>query len=221
MSAFRGVQQLARERVEERIEQILARPQFDFANDEGPSLLQRFVEWFVETLGDLFDFDPGVDPSAAADVLWNVLLALAVLALVLLIARWVWLRWHAAAARRAAAEAPAADVRRRVAELRAEAARARAAGDLRLALRLLLFALVVGLGERGDLRYREAWTNRELLERGRPRPAVDALLRPLVVELEAKEFGNEPTVSADVERLETLCARWLDGAPGARKGAAA
>ena len=54
----------------------------------------------------------------------------------------------------------------RVLALRAAARTARAEGDVRLALRQLFLALFLGLGERGDLRYHDAWTNRELLRRG-------------------------------------------------------
>ena len=74
---------------------------------------------------------------------------------------------------------------------------------------LLAFALVVGLGRRGNLEYRDAWTNRELLARGRPSTEVATLLSPLVDELDRKMFGRDETTAADVERLETLCSRWL------------
>ena len=98
----------------------------------------------------------------------------------------------------------------RLRRLRAEAAAARAAGDLRLALRTNLFALVLGLGRTGDLVYRDAWTNRELLARGKPSKAVRALLEPLVRELEPKEFGSGDVLPSDVDRLEALVEEHLD-----------
>lgn len=79
------------------------------------------------------------------------------------------------------------------------------------ALRFYAWALVVGLSERGDLEYRDAWTNRELVERGRPRPEALRVLAPLVPELDAKSFGHEPALEADVERLERLCREHLGG----------
>ncbi|MSR61256.1 MAG: DUF4129 domain-containing protein [Planctomycetes bacterium] len=90
---------------------------------------------------------------------------------------------------------------------------ARDAGDLRLALRLFLQAVLVALGGRGDLELRPAWTNRELLARGKPSPAAQALLAPLVRELEPQEFGRAPVSAADVQRLEALLAEHLEGAP--------
>jgi hypothetical protein len=95
----------------------------------------------------------------------------------------------------------------RVARLRAEARAADARGEHVLALRLEFTALVCGLGERGDLEYRDAFTNRELLERGRPGREAEALLRPLVPELDAKSFGGEPASHADFLALSALCDR--------------
>ena len=96
-----------------------------------------------------------------------------------------------------------------------------ARGDSRLALRKLIFALVLGLGVRGDLRYRDSWTIRELLRRGRPSEEAQAVLVPLVSELEAKEFGRAETTEEDLDRLEALCDRHLGLAPGATGEAAA
>jgi len=84
-------------------------------------------------------------------------------------------------------------------------ARARAASnDPALAARLYLFALILGLGERGDLVYREAWTYRELLDQGGPKPRVEALLRPLVAELESVAFGGRAPSPDQLKRLEVL-----------------
>jgi len=96
-------------------------------------------------------------------------------------------------------------VRRRVFQLRADALAAEAAGDHALALRLFLFALVVGLGENGELEFRPAWTNRELIDRGRPKPAVERTLTALLDELDPKTFGSVPAEAADVHRMERVC----------------
>jgi hypothetical protein len=79
-------------------------------------------------------------------------------------------------------------------------------------MRLEFTALVVGLGQRGDLEYREAFTNRELLERGRPGAEAERMLRPLVPELDRKSFGGEPAAPGDVARIAALCDRWLGAA---------
>jgi hypothetical protein len=104
--------------------------------------------------------------------------------------------------------------RERLRELAAAARAAGARGDLRLALRGYLHALLLALGGRGDLELNAAWTNRELLRRGRPSRAARALLEPLVRELEPKEFGRAAVGAADVERLAALLAPHLAGAGG-------
>jgi hypothetical protein len=101
------------------------------------------------------------------------------------------------------------DLAARLGELRARARAARERGDLRLALRLLFQALLLALGGRGDLEVRPAWTNRELLRRGKPSPRSLALLEGLVRELEPKEFGRAAISSADLERLEGELAQHL------------
>ncbi|HZO10199.1 MAG TPA: DUF4129 domain-containing protein, partial [Myxococcota bacterium] len=90
---------------------------------------------------------------------------------------------------------------------------AAARGDRVAALRLLFRALVLGLSQRGELEYRDAWTNRELLERGAPPRDVAPVLAALVPRLDAQSFGHEPAVAEDVERLAALCDRFLGRVP--------
>lgn len=185
------------ERVRAELERVLGRAELH-PND----WLGRFASW----LGDLFSAT-GMSGTALAWIAGFVLVALAAVLFF-----WV-LRWRLARIAPRAAPAVLARLRtaERVAELRRRAGEARRAGDLRLALRLLFFALVVGLGERGDLRYRDAWTNRELLARGEPNERTRGLLGPLLDDLEAKDFGRVPATEGDVARLEDLCERWLGG----------
>jgi hypothetical protein len=103
----------------------------------------------------------------------------------------------------------------RIAELLARARAARGSGDLRLALRLYLLALLHAFGGSGDLEYRPTWTHRELLRRGRPSPAARALLEDLIRELEAKEFGRASIDGGDLDRLEALLERRREVLAGA------
>lgn len=194
------------------LEDVLARDEFD----QEPSLLQEFLEWLMERI------TPDADPGRTFDVAAQVFLWLAILMGVLLVLLVVRLWWISRAGRGDADDVDVqAQLRTRVERLRELAREARDQGDLGLALRYLVFCLVLGLGQRGNLTYRDAWTNRELLERGRPSKDVRALLGPLIDELEAKEFGREPTTAADVDRLEELCDRWLAALrPQDRLGAA-
>jgi hypothetical protein len=189
------------------VEEVLARPEFRSARAREPSVLSRFWDWLSDWLSSVF----GISPAGAGQlILWvgcALLLAAAVFVLLQL--------WRAMQSARASDGAtaldPHAERRLRVGELLERARAASAAGELALALRLYFSALVIGLGERGDLEYRDSWTNRELLERGRPAPAALSLLKPLVPGLDRKSFGHEPTSPADVEALESLCARLLRG----------
>lgn len=167
-----------------------------YENAGRESMLERFARWIAERLS----FSGGVDVgNVTVIVLWSLVGVLVVLGLVAFV-RWSLRRSRAEVEERKAGPTLAD----RLLALRREAADARARGDLRRALRLQLFALVLGLGARGELEYRDAWTNRELLRRGRPKADTLAFLASLVDELEAKEFGRAPITEEDVARLERL-----------------
>jgi len=178
----------------------------------GETVFDSIAEWFAEFLRDLLpagSIGPATLASLAQALVWIVLAAVVVLVL------WAVVR-SLGSARRADAEPAAADPEveraQRVAELRARARDADARGDHVLALRLEFTALVVGLGERGDLEYRDAYTNRELLERGKPGREAQAVLGPIVPELDRKSFGGEVATHADFARFAALCDRLLGGA---------
>jgi hypothetical protein len=175
--------------------------------------LDQGQRWLREFLASLFpDLAPsGAALSTLAQVLTWVLVVLAAAIVVVAVVRAIRARRRDAIEMRE--EAPRLETRaERVARLRAEAAAADARGDHVLALRLSFTALVCALGERGDLEYRDAFTNRELLERGRPGREAETILRPLVPELDAKSFGDERATHADYVRLAGLCDRFAGGA---------
>jgi len=196
-----AAQVASRERVAEAVDAVLSRGEFR----EEPRFFAELLEEFFGWLGELFDV-PVESVESGVQVLWIVLAVVAGAAL-------AWFAVSVArsrAARRAAgATAELAEVARRVAELRAEARRAQEAGELTRALRLYFFALVVGLGELGELEYDDAWTNRELLLRGEPDAEIARRLGPLVGELDAHSFGGRPTEPAEVERFAGLCEELL------------
>jgi len=200
--------QVAEERVTEVLDGVLSRAEF---NDE-PGVVARILEDFVEWLSEMFGGSgPDVDPSTIEAWAQGVWISLTVVAGALLL--WFWIKVLRSRGRRLAQARSALteEVAARVAELRAEAREAQAVGDLTRALRLYFFALVVGLGERGELDYNDAWTNRELLERGEPGERVVTLLRPLVGELDEHSFGRRPTGPAEVRRFAILCEELLGG----------
>ncbi len=187
------------------VQDVLARREFG----QGESMIEELVAWVAAR------FESG-GAIEAGQFLFALVVSLLVGVPLYLLARFV----AAGRLRHAGAEdgqdgAGGPTIAQRVRELRRQARAARERGERRVALRKLLFALVLGLGERGDLQYRDAWTNRELLRRGRPAPEVERFLAPLVVELEAKEFGREAATEADLDRLESICDRALGAAEGA------
>ena len=199
-SAERGVGGLSEDQIEAARAAVFERSEFA---PREPTPFERLFDWFLglfEQLG--FSGEP--PEGLAMAVLW---------ALLVILAGFLFL-----AMRRVARELPQSrqrelaeevSIRERVSELRGQAERARASGDQLLALRLYFFALVVGLGRKGDLEYRDAWTNRELLARGRPSAPVARELEPLVAELDHKLFGDGQTSEADLDRLAAMCDRWL------------
>lgn len=194
------------ERAREALDEVLARAEFADHEEALAGALSDFLEW----LGDLFgDVGGELDPAVVEGGLQLFLLVVSVLAgvlLVLYVASLVRSRRRARGRREGAASGALTE---RVGALRARAREAQAAGDLTRALRLYFFALVVGLGERGELAYDDAWTNRELLERGDPSAEVGRLLGPLVAELDAHSFGRRPTDPEEVRRFAGLCERLL------------
>jgi len=190
------------EEVSAALERALARRERD-----EPTMLEELVTWLSERFG----FEP--IEQAGDVILWLFVILFAVLLLWIL--RRVLARDWSGAGRGVDfddEEVRGPSIAERVALLRREAAEARARGEMRLALQKLLFALVLGLGGRGDLEFHDAWTYRELLRRGNPSPDAGAILGPLVGELEAKDYGREPVGPDDLERLESLCTRYLGGA---------
>jgi len=197
---------IPREDVARALEEVLARGELR----ERTSLIEEFVRWLAERV------HLSLAPGAAEVLLWS-LVGLGSVLLVFLLARFLQAGRSVRSERDEDVESAGADVAGRVEALFHEARAARERGELALALRRFLHALVLGLGGRGALEFREAWTNRELLAHGKPSADALAVLAPLVRELEAKEYGGRATTAEDVERLEALCERFL--APRAPRSA--
>jgi hypothetical protein len=188
------------------VDGVLSRDEFRPVPPREPSWLERTWDRFTDWLEDVLRLPAGLGGEVLQIALY-VALALLVALLLFHVVR----RLAGRGGGRAAPD-PATVRAARVRELLERSRAARARGDLVEALRAAFWALVIGLSERGDLEYRDAWTNRELLERGRPRPEALQVLAPLVPDLDAKSFGRMPAVEADVEHLERLCRRYLGAA---------
>ncbi|MBK7875895.1 MAG: hypothetical protein IPJ77_09100 [Planctomycetes bacterium] len=186
------------------VDEVLAHPDYQPVPPPKPSWIAERWDEFVRWFDDLFGIGPGLAGRGLVYVLYGVIALLLLWLLVTFLRR--------AFAKGGAETAEPARVRAaRVKDLLGRARAARARADFAEALRFYFWALVVGLSERGDLEYRDAWTNRELVERGKPRPEAARVLVPLVPELDAKSFGHVPALEADVDRLERLCREHLGG----------
>ena len=204
-----GLQQplSTREEVRSTLEAILAREEFGPRRSWLAERWRELLDWIGDWLSELFGItDPATERSIVIALL-SLMAAVILTATVLRIVRWAREREERPAARtvRSSEDRRAESV----AALRREARAASARGDRVAALRLLFRALVLGLSERGELEYRDAWTNRELFERGAPRREVAPMLAALVPRLDAQSFGHEPAGPADVDRLDALCDRLL------------
>lgn len=189
------------ERVHRTISEVLG----DDHYHAEKSALGKWIERILNSIATLF----GVGSGAVG---WTVVVVLAVIVIAVLVRAVRSSRRNDAATahgREPERADPRAARRARIRELRSQAREAESRGEHLLALRLEFTALVVGLGERGDLEYRDAFTNRELLERGRPDAAARSVLAPLVPMLDAKSFGGEPATARDVADLAAQCDRLL------------
>lgn len=189
------------EAVRAALERVLAGSEFQ----EKKSALEQGLERLWDRLSPHGDGLPGV---------LGQLLELLPVLLVVLGAWWVWhaLRDRRPASASLASQAAQPALGARAAAALAAARAARAAGDAREALRQYGLALVLALGAEHALEFRAAWTERELLRRGRPEPDARALVEGLLGELEAKRFGRAPVAEADLERLDLLCAGHVEAA---------
>jgi hypothetical protein len=189
--------------VRETIDRILARREFQPADHSLSDWIGKQLERFFRWIGDLL----GIADAGSVRTILMTFLVLAALGFAWSIVRALALRRKLDAP---PSSAPAPDLRAATVDaLRRMAREAADRGEHVAALRLLFRALVVGLSERGELAYREAWTNRELLERGAPRRDVLELLASLVPRLDAQSFGREPAGPDDVARLSAVCDRLL------------
>jgi hypothetical protein len=119
--------------------------------------------------------------------------------------------------RGAAADDPELSARRRRSdELRQEARRLAAAGQLREAERALLLAFLALLDERQLLGVTGAWTNREVLARLDVDPATRARLSGFVAAADAACYGDHGPTRDALAQGEALLDELSRGAPPAR-----
>lgn len=172
---------------------------------EGLPADQQKENPVLKRLGEIFGgaFEDMAGGSVVIEALIWALLAVACAWLtVFLVRRWL-------ARRAAAAPGTPEDIERlrreQVVQLRKSAAQAEREDALGRALRLYLHALVLGLGQTGALKFRAAWTNRELVRRGKPSPEIAATLEALLDRIDPVTFGGREPDPESVSELRALC----------------
>ncbi len=170
----------------------LARPEYA----QGESWLMRLWQWFL----GLFDGAPTLDVP-----LWQLLLgALVVVAVVVVVARWVAGPVHLARARRSSAVV-AADDSRTAAELRAAADAADSRGDWSLAVAERFRAVVRGLEERTILDEQPGRTAQEASSDASARlPALSGALHAGATLFDDVVYGEHAATPDDAARLRDL-----------------
>lgn len=186
-----------REEIRTAVEDVLEHPDFAVGDAEG--------SWIDQLFGDTdLSGDVGVEMFSGLARLASVLSIVGGIVLVAAVIGSMALRWRNRY-RPDTSEGDSMGRERSVAEMLELAREAREQGDLRDALRWAFGALVIGWARNGDLEWKPSFTHRELIERGQPQGDVRARLEELVVGVDARVFGDEPTTEADLDRVLELC----------------
>lgn len=201
-------QQVSTQRVSECVDEVLLRPEFPREPGAVAQALTDFWDWFKSLFEGFGVSLPNADVGAAVEWLWGFIIVLVIVFLAYVVYRRIK---DVNGRGRLPVKGMSKKVVSRMHDLRLQAESAEAEGDLTLALRLYFFALVIGLGQKGELEYNDAWTNRELLERGQTDPEVARTLKPLVGALNEHSFGERRTEPHEVRRFAELCESMLGG----------
>lgn len=185
------------------LEEILARPEFQWREDAPPTLLQRFWQWLAR---QLFNQIPRALDSG--DLLANVLMVLGIIGLLAALL-YAFIRLRRQFVRSEATEHEARvwhmrdpDEAMRTAETMAQH------GDYRLALRYLYHSSLLLLDERNLIDYDRTRTNREYLLSVRDKPPLEALLSKIVNVFDRSWYGlqtpDAQTYEQFVSYVQTL-----------------
>lgn len=193
---------LEAEAVRARAAEVIAGLKENPRGFEWPDWL-KFPDWF-----DGFEPAAALARWLAENSAWLFGSAAVVGALTIALLIWRALARFEGARRSAdpgAGDVSQAKVQQRFEDLCAAARAARERGDRRTALRMWFLAALVALSRRGDLEFREAWTNHELVDRGAHSAGLRERLAPIVDELDRLIYGGDAIEDAHLDRLERLC----------------
>ncbi len=178
----------------EKLHEIFNQP--PFKQSEAESWLRQLVRRFNQWLSSLF--------RGADDAIFNpdLITIGGILATILVVIIFVVnLRQNLAAE----AELKTAEGTETITTSRSalsNAQRFAAAGDYRLAVRMLYLATLLILDERGRLRYDKSLTNREYLRAVKDEPAVANALRPIIETFDKTWYGFEDVTSEQFGEYE-------------------
>jgi hypothetical protein len=180
------------------LKQILARPEFhaDVAPPQGPSLLDRILQWFTRHLGGIGAGLAGA--STVTLVITGALIAGLLVLLIYTVVKAIWWRMSRASI---AANSAMAEELLGAASLKELARKAAAAGDYHAALRLR-FKSVVGQLDLLDLEKQTNWQLLRYVRRSSPGATSD--FATLIGLFEDSWYGGRLVGTEDFARAESL-----------------
>ena len=212
-----GAGALDRDAERGRLNAILSAPEFDRGAQQQPqgnalqNLIRDIIDWILSLLPKGSSVSPGASPRASA--LTQVVVFGLCLAVLLYVARWLWLRrgrgrkspGRKREARVVLGERLEAD--QTASDLLEDAERLARGGDLRGAIRKAYVALLCELGDRGVVRLAQHKTNRDYLNavRRAAGPGLYAQMLPLTFDFEVHWYGLRDATASDWESFKTRC----------------
>ncbi len=185
----------------EKVDEVLARPEFADATNESSSPAVGILEWLLEQLAGALKWMYDLTQGLPEVLRWLVVGGLTLLLVVLVIhILWTFQRALSGAHLRLPDANLALEGERKLSpdELEAQADQAATEGDLIGAIRLLLRASLLRLEQREKRPFRRGMTNRQHLARVRRTPFFDPL-QILVRTIEMKWFGDENCDASDYD----------------------
>jgi hypothetical protein len=189
------------EQLREKVDEVLARPEFTDASNEPSSQAVGILDWLLEQLTGVLRWIYDLTQGLPEVLRWLIVAGLTLLLVILIVhILWTFQRALTGAHLRLpdARLALEGEPKLHPDKLEADADEAAANGDLIGAIRLLLRASLLRLELREKRPFRRGMTNRQHLARVRRTPFFDPL-QVLVRTIELKWYGDEVCEASDYD----------------------
>lgn len=199
----------------QKLGEILARPEYQIAEEKGESLFQRWWREFWEWLRKMFPASPDIEPSSSsglstAQFVLQIIIFAAVAALVaFLIFKFLPFFRRRIASRKLTDDGVRVILGERIDDdqsafdLFSEAERLAREGDLRSAIRKGYIAMLCDLADRKIVRLERSKTNRDYLRDVRRMEPLFENVRGLTSSFEVNWYGLRPAEAGDWEEFRS------------------